>query len=90
MKLGNTIPLRFIRFTSPQDGPGLSVVSSCRAIDPQGHITRWVIDYVPVLRSFRIEYTPPAGSGPKQVEFIPEHRVSSWAPVETSECSSNA
>lgn len=80
----NAIPVKYLRFVVPQDGPAMVQVSGCRAVR-DGRPTAWRIEYHPGIQMFRIEHES-AG-----VEFVPVHRVSSWAVLsEVSGCSSGS
>lgn len=74
------INVRMLKFASPQDGPGLSVASSCTA-STQENARRHRIEYHPWMRAFLVEYQAPGDSPPTR-GYIPEHRVSYWEPID--------
>lgn len=67
------IPVRLVRFTVPMDGPGLSVASACKS---EG---RFAVSYLPWMRHFLIEYTPPNESA--RPCYVHETLIKSWEPV---------
>lgn len=65
--MSRAIPVRVARFVSPQDGPGLSVASSCTTNG------KWALTYEPEMRLLRVSCTH--GDGRKEVGYIPAERL---------------
>jgi hypothetical protein len=69
------IRVRSVTFAGPQDGPGFGVKSALSPSDK-----RHTIEYLPVMRHFRITWRPDEGKA--LVGYIPECRVMYWLPAE--------
>lgn len=74
------VRVRMVKFQSPQDGPGLSVASSCTSSE-QSNKSRHTIVWMPWLRHFKITFQPP-GNEPSISGFIHETRVAYWEEIE--------
>lgn len=78
MKQFTPIPVKSVRFASPQDGIGLSVAANVTTSD-QPNRPGHTIEYWPWVRSFRLVHHTPGQKCPEAF-FIPEHRVMYWIP----------
>jgi len=81
------IPVLRLRFVDErQDGPGLSVASSCTStLDPKnGRKQKHLIWYMPWLRAFYVQLLERAGADSKVLDaaYIGEARVMWWLPAE--------
>ena len=77
--LGESIPVRVLRFAAPTSGAGLNVASSVTARDQTGQ-AYWRLDFFPRIRHHRITWHRPNGEEPV-IAFVPESRVESWDPA---------
>lgn len=72
--------MRLVVFNGPQQGPHLAAASSCRT-NAQENRAGHVIQYLPWLRHFRIEYRPLQGQGEVEAGMIHESRIMWWEPA---------
>jgi hypothetical protein len=80
------IPVKQLRFTSAQDGEGISVASSLTACHGKSDYRnrKHRVFYMPEANHMRMEFYPGPGK-PYTVQYVPMNRIMVWTPFRADE-----
>ena len=75
-----TFPVKSFRFVHAMSLPGAVGRNDLQCGNTQENTQRWIAEYLPALRHFRIAYYEPSSKTPV-VRMVPEGSVKDWEPA---------